>query len=545
MGEVGVAAFVGEGRAVDVVPFAAAYPAHFGEDEGDGFAGGEFGFVQRHRRFAFADDGAARVAVGFGVSGEFVADEGEQVGAAAQEFVELLFFSGEGLFFGADLLFFEAGEVAQAGVQYGFGLGFAEVEGAHEDGARFVFAADDADDFVEVEVDDEQACEDVQAVVDGDETVVQAAAHGVFAVGQPFAEDLPQVFDLRAAIEADHVHLRAVAFFEVGGGKEVLHEALVIDAVGARDEDEAHGVFVVGFVTQVIQPGEFFRLHLFGDLFLDFATGNLVGQLVDDDVAVFEMPGGAQADGAAPGAVEGGDFFARGDEFATGREVRRGDVLHDFVVGEQRVGKEGAAGGDDFAQVVRQEVGRHADGDTAAAVQEDVWQPGRQARGFLQGAIEVGDPGDGALFEFGKQGFGVAGQAAFGVAHGGEGFGVVRTAPVALPVHQRIAVGEVLRHQHHRFVAGDVAVRVVFADDVADGARGFFVFGLVRKAELAHGVDDAALHGFEAVADMRQGAVEDDVHGVVEVGFFDEAGQGLLFFVGREGHGVCVSGCVI
>ena len=76
-------------------------------------------------------------------------------------------------------------------------------------------------------------------------------------------------------------------------------------------------------------------------------------------------------------------------------------------------------------------------------------------------------------------------------------------------------------------------MRVVFADDVADGARGFFVFGLVRKAELAHGVDDAALHGFEAVADMWQGAVEDDVHGVVEVGFFDEAGQGLLFFVGR------------
>lgn len=77
LGEVGVAVFVGERRAVDGVSFAAADPAHFGENEGDGFARRQFGLIKGDSRFALDDDGAARVAVGCGVGGEFVGDEGQ------------------------------------------------------------------------------------------------------------------------------------------------------------------------------------------------------------------------------------------------------------------------------------------------------------------------------------------------------------------------------------------------------------------------------------------------------------------------------------
>jgi hypothetical protein len=51
---------------------------------------------------------------------------------------------------------------------------------------------------------------------------------------------------------------------------------------------------------------------------------------------------------------------------------------------------------------------------------------------------------------------------------------------VALAFDQRIAVRERLRHQHQRFVAGAVAVRMVFADHVADGARGFLRLARLR-----------------------------------------------------------------
>ena len=49
-------------------------------------------------------------------------------------------------------------------------------------------------------------------------------------------------------------------------------------------------------------------------------------------------------------------------------------------------------------------------------------------------------------------------QARLGITHGGEGWGSSGAPPVALTVHQRVAVGEGLNHQHHGFVTGDVAV---------------------------------------------------------------------------------------
>src|SRR5690606_15343741 len=48
-----------------------------------------------------------------------------------------------------------------------------------------------------------------------------------------------------------------------------------------------------------------------------------------------------------------------------------------------------------------------------------------------------------------------------------------------------------------------------------------------REPELAHRVDDAALHGLQAVAHVRQHAVEDHVHRVLEVRALGEAAQRL------------------
>ena len=49
-----------------------------------------------------------------------------------------------------------------------------------------------------------------------------------------------------------------------------------------------------------------------------------------------------------------------------------------------------------------------------------------------------------------------------------------------------------------------------------------------REAELAHRVDDAALHGLEPVGQRRQRAIEDHVHRIVEVRLLREGAQRLL-----------------
>ena len=69
-----------------------------------------------------------------------------------------------------------------------------------------------------------------------------------------------------------------------------------------------------------------------------------------------------------------------------------------------------------------------------------------------------------------------------------------------------------------RVVDGGVAVRMVVAHHVADDLRGLGVLLVELEAHLLHAVEDAAMHGLEAVAGVGQGAADDDRHGVVEVG---------------------------
>ncbi len=183
---------------------------------------------------------------------------------------------------------------------------------------------------------------------------------------------------------------------------------------------------------------------------------------------------------------------------------------------------------DHLAQVVRRDVGGHADGDAGGAVEQHVRQARRQAHRLLQRAVEIRLPVHGALAQLRQQGRGIRRQPRLGVAHGGEGLGIVRRAPVALPVDHRVAVAERLRHQHHGLVAGRVAVRMELADHVAHGARRLLGLRPGRQAELAHGVDDAPLHRLEAVADVRQRAIEDDVHRIIEVGLLGELLQRQL-----------------
>src|SRR3546814_8222430 len=60
------------------------------------------------------------------------------------------------------------------------------------------------------------------------------------------------------------------------------------------------------------------------------------------------------------------------EDDAAGREVRPRHVLHEAVDGDLGIVDVGAAGVDHLAEIVRRDVGRHADGDAAGAVDQQV-----------------------------------------------------------------------------------------------------------------------------------------------------------------------------
>ena len=87
-----------------------------------------------------------------------------------------------------------------------------------------------------------------------------------------------------------------------------------------------------------------------------------------------------------------------------------------------------------------------------------------------------------------------------------------------MPVDERQPHGEGLGHPHQGVIDRLVAVRVVFAHDVADDPRGFDVAAIGPQAQLVHAVENSALHRLEPVAGIGQRAGVDDRHGVFEEG---------------------------
>ncbi len=174
------------------------------------------------------------------------------------------------------------------------------------------------------------------------------------------------------------------------------------------------------------------------------------------------------------------------------------------------------AGVDQFAQIVRRNIGGHADGDAAGAVDQQIGKARRQHHRLVLVAVIIGLEVDGVLVDVVKQRHRGLGQPAFGVAHGRRRIAVDR-AEIALPVDQLQAHGEILRHAHQRVVDRLVAVRVIFAHHVADHARRFDVFLVGRVALLVHRIEDAAVHRLQAVARIRQRPRHDHAHGVIEI----------------------------
>ena len=150
-----------------------------------------------------------------------------------------------------------------------------------------------------------------------------------------------------------------------------------------------------------------------------------------------------------------------------GREVGRGDVLHQ--VGDREVGvlDQRQRRVDHLAEVVRRDVGGHADGDAAGAVDQHVGEARRQDRRLHVLAVVVRLEVDRLLVDVGEEVGGRLGDAHLGVAHRRRLVAVHR-AEVALAVEQRQRHREGLRHAHQRVVDRAVAVRVVLAHDVAD-----------------------------------------------------------------------------
>ena len=183
-------------------------------------------------------------------------------------------------------------------------------------------------------------------------------------------------------------------------------------------------------------------------------------------------------------------------------------------------------------QIVRRDVGGHADRDAAGAVDQQRREARRQNLRLLSGCVVGVLEVDGVLVDVLEQLVRDLGQARFRVAHGRRRIAVDR-AEIALPVDEGHAHRPVLRHAHESVVDRGVAMGMVFTHHVGDRARRLHIFAVPVVAALMRGVEDAAMHRLHAVAHIRQRARHDHAHGVIEIGALHLLDDGNRLDVGR------------
>ena len=146
------------------------------------------------------------------------------------------------------------------------------------------------------------------------------------------------------------------------------HERIEIDPIGARHDDNTGGIFVIGFIAQVYYHGQFFCVHLPGNLFQHFGAGHLVWQRCNNDFPVFSFKNSPHPQPAVAGAINLVDFTARSNDFRAGGKIRSLDVGAQILNVCFGIFEQFDAGVDNFNQVVRRNIGRHAHGNTGGAV---------------------------------------------------------------------------------------------------------------------------------------------------------------------------------
>ena len=204
---------------------------------------------------------------------------------------------------------------------------------------------------------------------------------------------------------------------------------------------------------------------------------------------------------------------------------------------------------DHFGEVVRGDLGRHTDRDALGAVHQEVRETRRQHRWLLGGVVVVRLEVDRLFVDRIKQLQRQRCESTLGVTHGRGALVGTGAAEVAVAADEWMTHREVLHHSHEGVVDRRVAVRVVRAHDLAHDLRALRVRSVGSQSLVEHRVQDASMHGLEAVANVGQGARDDDRHRVLEersfhlevdLDGFDVASDLVL---GWWRSSACVTGC--
>src|SRR5262245_58391407 len=314
-----------------------------------------------------------------------------------------------------------------------------------------------------------QAFEYMEALFRLAQVVGGAPRHHFFTVIQ---ESFKRLFEIEYpwAAVGNGEHVDAERFLQRG----VLIE-LIENDVGYRIafelDDDTHP-FAVRFIAKIRDPINFLLLYQTGNLLDNPILIDHEGDFTDDDLLFtgpFDRLGESLAshlNDAFTLVISLSDRLLAVNETAS-REIRPRDILHQLLDGEIRIFHQGNQSIDHFPQIVRWNIGCHADRDTRGTVDQQIGNAGWQNRRFFEGVVIVRNEIDCLFFDIRQQLFGETGHPDLGVAHRCRRIRI-DGAKISLPIDERITHREVLHQPDDRIVNRGITVGMIFTDDIAD-----------------------------------------------------------------------------
>ena len=223
------------------------------------------------------------------------------------------------------------------------------------------------------------------------------------AVLEPLLEHIAQAQHARDLAGRQHVHVEAEAHLQLGQPEQALHQHRRIDGAALGLEHQTHASQPTSSRTSP-SSGSFLSWISSAMLLHQPRLLHLIGHLGDDDLVaaaagILLLPAGAQPEPAAAGLVGLEDGLARLDDDAAGREIRARHEFDQLLDGGVRMLDQMQQRAAQLIDIVRRDVGRHADGDAGRAVGQQVGKGRRENGRLLLAPIVVGTKIDGVLVD--------------------------------------------------------------------------------------------------------------------------------------------------
>ena len=306
-----------------------------------------------------------------------------------------------------DLVALQAGQAAQLHLEDGRGLLGRKAKTLDQAAAGLgvgLRGTDNADNLVDMVEGHQVALEDMRTRLGLLEVKTSAAGDDVDLVVDIVLQHLAQAQAFGHAVDER----------QVVGAKGRLQRGVLVQVVEhdlwdntLLELDDQADALLVGLIAHVRDALDALVVDELGDLLLQGALVDHVGNLGKDQAAAAGLGGlhvglGAHGNGATAGLVALLNTGTAHDDGAGG-EVRTGHDLHELVDSGVGIIDQVAGCLDRLGEVMRGDIGGHADGDALAAVDQQVGEARRQRLRLGERFVVVGLPVDGILLQVTQQ----------------------------------------------------------------------------------------------------------------------------------------------